>query len=543
MLIDAEQLINYQRCRRRTFLDTYGDLRQRDATSEYLLKLLQDSQANRQFILSSQKSIRPDYSSGDLQAAADATLRLMQQGAERIHQGILLSPEVNGVTLNGLTLKSNPDLLVKHPGQSDFGDWLYVPIEIKLGKRPKLEYQVAAAFHTMVLAQVQGAWPETAWLRLKERGAYSVDLWEVLPRMQQILDECIQMLLQEQEPEVFIARSRCSLCHWLSHCHAIAKADQHLSLLPGVTPTRYVQLQAINLLTVKSLAETNPVELEPLPGFGRDAAYKLVRQARSALHNRAFLIEENFTSLPEKTGSRLPNRAGQSVSRPTHPAHLSSNSLSGNLISGGSISSNPISSNPGLSVPTAPIELYFDIEAEPTMNVAYLHGVLVVDRQADTHIFHPLLAEHPQDEALVWQQFLELVSGYPTAPIFHFCPYEFQTVERLAKLYGTPSHRIQPLLNRFVDLHDRVTRLVTLPVESYALKPIARWLGFEWRDPAANGAQSICWYSQWLSTGDRTHIDAILTYNEDDCRATHHVKDWLVGFLMESLSTPTAEFA
>jgi len=152
MLIDAEQLINYQRCRRRAYLDVYGDLDQRDSTSEYVLKLVQDSQANRRTVLFNQAIAQPDYPPRDWQAAAAATLDLMRQGVDRIHQGILLSE-----TADGITLKSNPDLLVKQPGISDFGDWLYVPTEIKLGKRPKLEYQVAVAFHAMVVAEAQGA--------------------------------------------------------------------------------------------------------------------------------------------------------------------------------------------------------------------------------------------------------------------------------------------------------------------------------------------------------------------------------------------------
>lgn len=512
MLIDAEQLTNYQRCHRKAFLDVYGHLDHRDATNEYLLKLIQDSQDNQRTFLADQQYVQPTYPSGDWQAGFQATLELMRQGVEQIYQGVLLVESAE----DGVIWKSVPDLLMRQPGWSDFGGWLYTPIEIKLGKRPKMEYQVAVAFHAMVVAQVQGAWPEEAWLLLKERGTYSVDLWELLPRMQEILDECTQMLVNQREPEVFIARSRCSLCHWLSHCHALAKTSHHLSLLPGVTPTRYVQLQALNLTTVRSLAEIRPEDLEPLPGFGREAAYKLVRQARSVLHNQAIFSEEGLelTLSSHATG----NRGGRSSLYP-HPILAS------------------------LEIPTAPIELYFDIEAEPSLNLAYLHGVLLVDRTANLQTFYPLMAERPEDEAIAWQEFLDLVWRHPNAPIFHFCPYEVQTVERLAKLYGTPPQLVEPLLSRFVDLHERITRTVTLPVESYALKPIARWLGFNWRDPAANGAQSIYWYSQWLTTSDRTYLDSILTYNEDDCRATHHVKDWLVGFLMESIALPEAELA
>ncbi len=482
MIIDAELLLNYQRCSRRAFLDTYGDREQRDPPSDYLLKLFQDSQSNQKQILADLEHHQPQYPKRDWRAAAQATLELMQQGVDRIYQGILLT-EVGGVTLI-----SQPDLLIREPGQSLFGDWIYVPTEIKLGKRPKLEYQIVAAFHIHVLAQVQGAWAENAWLRLRDREAFAVDLWEMLPRMQEILQDCTQMLLQKQEPEVFISRSRCSLCQWLGHCYAIAKQQQHLSLLPGVTAARYVQLQAIDLTTVKALAETSPSRLEFLPGFGSETAHKMVRQARSTLQDQAFAI--------------VPDAA---LSRSRFPAVN--------------------------DLPTAPVELYFDIEAEPTLDLVYLHGVLKVDRVAQTETFHPFLAERPEEESIAWQQFLDWVWRYPTAPIYHFCPFEVQTVERLAKQYGTPSQQIQPLLTRFVDLHERVTRLVTLPVESYALKPIARWIGFDWRDPAANGAQSIYWYAQWLSTGDRTFLNATLDYNEDDCRATFQVKDWLVNFL------------
>jgi predicted RecB family nuclease len=55
----------------------------------------------------------------------------MQQGTERISQAVLLMQ-----TAQGVTLLSRPDLLVKQPGQSNFGDWMYVPTNIKLGSVP-----------------------------------------------------------------------------------------------------------------------------------------------------------------------------------------------------------------------------------------------------------------------------------------------------------------------------------------------------------------------------------------------------------------------
>ena len=471
----AELLLQYQRCRRRSFLDTYGDLSQRDAPDDLLLKLRHDKLAHRQAVLAQQTYQIPDYQHGDWEAGAQATRSLMQQGIDYIHKGVLLA-----TYSEEFTLLSRPDLLVKQPGQSCFGDWMYVPAQIELGKRPKLEYQIIATFHGQVLAVVQEASSDTAWLLLRREQAYAVNLAKWVPQMQRILEECVQTLQSPQVPDVFIARQRCSLCRWFSQCYAIAKSQQHLSLLPGVTPSRYTQLQAMNLVTVESLANTNPATLETLPGFDNRVAQKMVLQAQSVVQNRPIFLPFGNTDGEKNAGGV--------------------------------------------------VELYFDIEAQPDLNLDYMLGVLVVDRQAKTETFHSLLAEQPEEEELIWQQFLDLVWQYPLAPIFHFCSYEVDTIKRLARLYRTPPERVRPILERFVDVYEQVTRTVTLPVESYALKSIARWLGFEWRDSRASGSRCIYWYDQWLETGDRKFLDAIQRYNEDDCRATHHVKDWLLTY-------------
>lgn len=471
-------LFQYQRCQRRAFLEIYGDSEQRDPPSGYLAKLRQDSIAHQRSILADQPAHRPRYRHKDWLTGAAATIALMEQGVERISEGVLLIE-----LANGLRLVSSPNLLIKQAGSSRFGDWSYVPADIRLGKRPKMDYQIIIAFHAYVLASIQGAWADTGWLLLRQRGAYAINLVEMVPRMQEALQDCIQTLVQSQAPEVFISHNRCDLCQWFSHCYGLAQTHAHLSLLPGVTPSRYVHLKALGLTTLEALAIVPPKQLENLPGFGSQVAQRLVRQAQATLQNQA-----------------LPDRAD----------------------SGGLLSSTEL--------PTAPIELYFDIEAAPEQNLIYLHGILVVDRIAATETFYPLLARSEAEEAVIWHQFLDLVWRYPEAPIFHFCPYELQTVRRLGEYYGTPPELVEPLVHRFVDLHERVTRVAILPVESYALKPIARWLGFNWRDADASGAQSIYWFAQWMETGEASYLEAILRYNEDDCRATYRVKNWLVEF-------------
>ncbi|MGF1601693.1 MAG: TM0106 family RecB-like putative nuclease [Thermosynechococcaceae cyanobacterium] len=487
MLLTARQLLSFQRCQRQTYLDTFGDLQQKADPSDFLTKLRQDRAQHQQEFLANYTWEKPSYPPRDWSAGAQATLDLMQRGVEQIHRGIL-----KVTTEPDLTLVAIPDLLTKVPGDSFLGDWQYVPTSIQLSKRPKLEYQLLATFQALVLADCQGAWPETAYLYLRERGWYTVDLEKNRPKLAALMTDLIALLREGTEPEAFIVNNRCSLCGWYDSCYTTAKSQQHLSLIPGITPSRYPMLQAHNLNTAEDIAALTPASLQALTGFGKEVATKMVHQAQAFVHHQPIAIA-------------------------THP--------------------------PGYEplLPTAPVELYFDIEAEPSLNLAYLHGVLVINHETQDQTFYPLLAEAPEGEQQVWEQFLDLVQRYPDAPIFHFCAYEVQTVERLARLYNTPMPLIESLLERFVDLHIWVTKTAVLPIESYTLKLIARWIGFEWRNSEANGAQSIYWYSQWLETCDRTFLDTIVHYNEDDCRATYYVRDWLTQFLAQQPIPPSAQ--
>lgn len=560
MWLTDELLLYYQRCQRQSFLDLYGDKSWRNPPSDFLLKLQRDSRVYRQSVLADRIYHQPSYPKQDWLSGAQATLELMQQGVDCIYQGVLLAPasyfrlrtedrelenaqsSIPHSQLDEIILVSNPHLLVKQPGQSRFGNWIYLPTEIKFGRRPKPEYQVVAAFHAMVLASVQEIWPETAQLILRPQKVYSLDLNKWVPQMQAILETCIQTIVSPQAPELFISRQRCSFCQWHGHCYAVAKSQKHLSLLPGVSPNRYQYLQSLGITTVESLAATSCSQLEL--AFGEEVAAGLVRQAQSILENRAILIaqpEDNRASsvsislaIPLEQRQEVPELVASST--PVKEAIANSNGEAIPFIHSSPFILHP-ASDPDI-LPTASVELYFDIEAEPELNLDYLLGVLVVDKLAQTQTFHPLLAEQLSEEEFIWQQFLDLVWAYPKAPIFHFSPYEADTVKRLAKLYKTPLSQVLPVLSRFVDVHNRVMGTVTLPVESYSLKSIASWMGFEWRDPQGNGSQSIYWFDQWLKTSDRACLEAIVRYNEDDCRATHHVKDWLVSFLQASHNLP-----
>ena len=83
----------------------------------------------------------------------------------------------------------------------------------------------------------------------------------------------------------------------------------------------------------------------------------------------------------------------------------------------------------------------------------------------------------------------------------------------------------------WIDLHDVAKR--QLQTEGpLGLKQLAMAAGFRWRDVNPSGEASILWYEE-ATRGEESVARAararLMEYNEDDCRATKALRDWLNG--------------
>jgi predicted RecB family nuclease len=84
---------------------------------------------------------------------------------------------------------------------------------------------------------------------------------------------------------------------------------------------------------------------------------------------------------------------------------------------------------------------------------------------------------------------------------------------------------------QWIDLHDLAKR--QLQTEGpLGLKQLAVAAGFRWRDANPSGEASILWYEEATGSDDAVAAAArtrLVEYNEDDCRATKALRDWLNG--------------
>jgi predicted RecB family nuclease len=82
----------------------------------------------------------------------------------------------------------------------------------------------------------------------------------------------------------------------------------------------------------------------------------------------------------------------------------------------------------------------------------------------------------------------------------------------------------------WIDLHELAKRQIQTE-GPLGLKQLATQAGFRWRDSNPSGEASMSWYEVAIGDGPAAQASRqrILDYNEDDCRATRALRDWLNG--------------
>jgi len=172
-------------------------------------------------------------------------------------------------------------------------------------------------------------------------------------------------------------------------------------------------------------------------------------------------------------------------------------------------------------VPKISEGLYLDIESYTPLNFDYLFGIL------DDGVYIPFLASDPSSESNVFKEVVNYISK-ANKPVYHFHNYEINRFKKLARRYNVELSK--NFFNRFIDVYKLYIEHVALPVPSYSLKSIARYFGFNWRTQL-NGQLVVHSYAEYLTTGDKRILQEILTYNEDDVRATEFILKKLIEII------------
>ncbi len=179
------------------------------------------------------------------------------------------------------------------------------------------------------------------------------------------------------------------------------------------------------------------------------------------------------------------------------------------------------------------------MEGDPLYSVErpleYLFGIYLPAE--DT--YRAFWGTDPQRERIAFQDFVDFVVArqrrYPNLHVYHYAPYETTALKRLMGGFGSRENEIDALLRAqtFVDLYPVVKQSIWISQPSYSIKKLEALYGFERRTQTRAGDDSIVMFESWLESRDAAILEDIRAYNEDDCRSTFLLREWLVRLRAE----------
>lgn len=430
-----------------------------------------------------------------LRAAEADTIAAMRRGVDVIYQATLFDGRWRG----------HADFLLRVPGASDLGDWHYEVADTKLARSVKGSALLQVCVYSDRLEAVQGRRPEfihvvtgdseTHTLRLDDFAAF---YRAVKARFEDRVYGDARRVPPSTYPDPV---DHCRVCVWFPMCMDRRRADDHPSIVAGMTRAATERLLEAGVPTRRLLATLEPTT--------------------------------RVADLNPRTLDRLRLQAGIQV------AGEDQQTLLFELIE-------PVHDEPGrglaLLPEPSPLDLFFDIEADPWIENGGLEYLLgLVELVDGSPVYQALWGHDRAAEKAAFEAFIDLVmerlARDPGMHVYHYAGYEAGAIKRLMQRHGTRVDEVDRLLRGgiLVDLYNVVRQGVRASVESYSIKRIEKFYLGAREGPVTEAGFSVVAYETWLRDGDARHLTDLADYNRDDCVSTWMLRDWLEGRRAEAI--------
>lgn len=423
--------------------------------------------------------------------AVASTLNAMERGEPVIVQGALQSGRWHG----------RADVLRRVEAPSRFGHWSYEVTDTKLARETKGNTVLQICHYSDMLSEMQKADPVSAYVvtpgtnyapeeyRIADYAAYYRHIRKSLEGA---------VALQSPSGAYPEPIEHCDTCRWRRHCDERRRADDHMSLVAGISKSQIGELERRGIDTMAALAGL-PLPLQWRPERGAVQSYEKIReQARIQVEGRlkGSALYEVLTPVAGFGLSRLPE-------------------------------------------PSAG-DIFFDFEGDPFVGdggLEFLFGYLY--READSRWrYVGDWASTRQEERGAFERFIDFVTErkkiYPGLHIYHFAPYEPAALKRLMGRYATRENELDNLLRAetFVDLYAVVRHGIRASVESYSIKKLEPLYSFTREVPLEHASAVLARTQARLEVANHADIPeedkiAIKGYNHDDCASTESLRNWL----------------
>lgn len=173
--------------------------------------------------------------------------------------------------------------------------------------------------------------------------------------------------------------------------------------------------------------------------------------------------------------------------------------------------------SPAIKIEGTPV--YLDVEGLPDIDFYYLIGIRI--KKGESIVQHSLWADSQEDEKIIWNRFLEIISAIDDPVLIHYGSFETSFLKRMCERYGEliEGTAAQKSITESLNLLTVIYAKIYFPGFSNGLKDTAGFLNFNWTDTDCAGILSIAWRHFWEEQHDKSIKDKLFRYNAQDCEA------------------------
>ena len=190
-------------------------------------------------------------------------------------------------------------------------------------------------------------------------------------------------------------------------------------------------------------------------------------------------------------------------------------------------------------IPESKNYVMFDLEALPPqfdeLQKVYLWGMRVFGETPSDYICSTAGFGVDGDRQ-GWEEFLtktaEIFDAFGDIAFVHWANYEATLIKLYIERYGDDTGRATRVQKNLLDLLPIVEKSIVLPLPSYSLKVIEKYIGFQRTQDEYGGNWSMAQYIEATETSDAARREELMStiriYNREDLEATWAVMKWLL---------------
>jgi predicted RecB family nuclease len=385
------------------------------------------------------------------------------------------------------TWRGFADFLVRLP------DGTYEPVDTKLARSAKPIHVIQLCFYAEQLGRIQGRLPEHVHVELGSGEQETLRTADYIAFFRRSRERLLAAVAADPAPQTWPwPVYHCTICDFRHLCQDQRVVEDNPIIVAGLSRLHAERLARAGIPTLTALAETSAGAVARIRP---ETFERLKSQAALQLH---------FTRTGERRVELLTDEEDRGFR---------------------------------LLPPPSEGDVWLDLEGhpffEPARGLEYLFGWCY--RDGGELRYEVVWGLDRVGEKAAFERFVDWVEVrrrvHPDTHVYHYAGYERTALRRLMGEHSTREREIDDWLRQelLVDLYRVVKQALRAGVTSYSIKEIEKLYGFVRTAEVAGGAESVVLFEDWLEAQEDALLEGIRAYNEEDCRSTVALHEWLLA--------------